>query len=177
MRSRSLPLRLDWPQAGDRGRPGDLHRAQLRAQQHPDRLLLDREGAPSVRTDVVGRRDQQAVRELRTRRRAEERVQVGLNRVRGVVVLRLNRPETAVAILGNEVDADVTAAPPRPVVPEPDSSCLGLRTVSHRNCDSPPSARTAAGGKSFPARPSATGGSNASALRSALRWDAQSGAG
>ena len=93
-------------------RPGRSKRGEVGTEQRPDGLLLPVQCPSGGRSEMVGRRDQQPIGELSPRRLAQERVEVGLlDRVGRVVVLRLDRPQPAVAILGDEVDPCVILPP------------------------------------------------------------------
>ena len=82
-------------------------------------LPLDRPARPLA--DPVGGGDQQAIDEAGAGRLAQERVNVGLlDRVGGVVCLRLDRPKPAVLFLGDQVDPRIRPPVLRPLGPEPD---------------------------------------------------------
>jgi hypothetical protein len=81
-----------------------------------DRLALIVERSPRRRAEAIGGRDQEAVGELGTTRLREKGIDIALlDRVAGVIRLRLDRPEAAVVLLGDEVDPGVGRPGVRPL--------------------------------------------------------------
>ena len=123
MRARALPRLRRRPHVVRSLGPLDFGTFQIAAEQQARGLLLVLNGAPSRLPDSIGRGDQETERKLRARGLREKCVGVSLgDRMRRVIRLRLDRPQSTVMRLGDKVDTRIRPPSTGPVLPEPDPS-------------------------------------------------------
>ena len=123
---RGCLMRAHFPSIEPPDRSSNLNRArnffrqEMTTQDQPDRFLLAVQGSASRGSNIVRRRHQQSIRELRTVGFGQERVDFSFgNRAFGMIGLGLDRPQFARPRARDDVDSRVSPPSIRPVLPQP----------------------------------------------------------